>query len=134
MKDNRQKFQLKVEQWSAKIDTLSTELQLALHDYEENLRGMSAKEKSVTEDLIDIRRKNLADFQKAAQEKAQKEELEMTQSVLDQMNVFIKTYGKENHYKMILSTSQYGNIAYADESLDLTQEVLSALNKKYKGE
>ena len=55
---------------------------------------------------------------------------------VEKINSYIADYGKKHYYKMILGATMDGNILYADEQDDLTQNILKDLNdiyeKKYK--
>ena len=53
------------------------------------------------------------------------------QTLRDSLNNFLKEYNKDRRYKMILSKSG-DNMLYADKSLDITDEVINGLNKRYK--
>jgi outer membrane protein len=57
----------------------------------------------------------------------------MTGDVLTQINAYLKKYGKAKGYKIVMAATEYGNIAYADEGLDITADVLVGLNKEYAG-
>jgi outer membrane protein len=61
----------------------------------------------------------------------EEKDLEITQKVLNQINSFVKVYAQKNGYKLIIGTTEDGNLMYADETLDITDDVLSELNIKY---
>jgi Skp family chaperone for outer membrane proteins len=46
------------------------------------------------------------------------------------VNAFLMRYGKKHGYKMILIAAN-GNIAYADPSMDITDQIVEALNNEY---
>ena len=54
-----------------------------------------------------------------------------TQTVINDINDYVKEFGKRKGYKIIFGASGGGNIMYADESSDLTEEVLKGLNAEY---
>jgi len=56
----------------------------------------------------------------------------VTQTVINDINDYVKEYGKEHGYKIIFGASGGGNIMYADDSSDLTNEVLKGLNSEYE--
>ncbi|NJN25203.1 MAG: hypothetical protein HC819_04100 [Cyclobacteriaceae bacterium] len=68
------------------------------------------------------------------QQKAAQEDQEMTSNVVLDVNAFLKEYGEDHGYKIIFGATEAGNIVYAEEAIDLTEEVLDLMNKKYKGE
>ena len=57
-----------------------------------------------------------------------------TQQVWTRLNQYIKDYGREYEYDLILGAKGDGNLMYADDRLDITEEVLEYVNKKYDGE
>jgi outer membrane protein len=73
------------------------------------------------------------DYQQAMNTQAQQEDQKMTGEVLTQINAYLKKYGKAHGYKIVMAATEYGNIAYADESLDITADVLKGLNEEYQG-
>ena len=72
-------------------------------------------------------------YQQAMNSQAQQEDAKMTDAVITQINTYLKKYGEAKGYKIILAATQYGNLAYADSALDITEEVLMGLNKEYTG-
>lgn len=133
MVDARQVYQKKASGWKANIDTLASEVQQAIFKYEKESSKMTARERELSKELIRNKQKQLADYQQALNTQAQQEDSQMTSDVIIQMNAYIKKYGEENGYKIILAATDYGNLAYADEALDITDEVLEGLNQEYKG-
>lgn len=130
----KQQYQAKSSVWQANIDTLVNDVQKSIKNYEASSAGYSTKEKELAQELIRTKQRQLADYQKAIQDKAGQEDAKMTSQVLDEVNAYIKRYGEEHGYKIILAASEYGNIAYAEEELNITDEILEGLNKEYAGE
>lgn len=134
MKEARNSYQQKSVTWKANIDTLMQEVQRSIQMHEKEMSGMTQKERELSEELIKTKQKQLRDYQRAIQEKAQQEDTQMTTLVLEEVNTFLKEYGKKNNYRIIMAATEYGNLAYADEGLDITDDVLEELNKRYRGE
>lgn len=133
MKDARAAYQQKATAWKANVDTLTVEVQRQIMDYEKQSPKMTAKERQLSQELIRTKQKQLYDYQQALNTQAQQEDTKMTGDVVTQVNAYIKKYGESKGYKIILAATQYGNLAYADEGLDITDEVLEGLNKEYGG-
>jgi outer membrane protein len=66
-------------------------------------------------------------------EQYQRQDQELSQKILDKVNDFIKRYGKDHGYTFIMAATQYGNIVYAEDYVDITDEVLVGLNAEYGG-
>jgi len=56
-----------------------------------------------------------------------------TNQVWEQLNQYMKDYGKSNGYQFVLGASGQGNLMYADEKSDVTKEVVTYVNAKYQG-
>jgi outer membrane protein len=133
MADARKAYQQKAVVWQANVDTLVSEIQNDLKKFEKENARMTVKERDLTRQLLQNKQKQLADYQNATREKAAQEDRQMTKGVVNEINQYIKEYGKRNKLKIILATTDYGNIAYAQEGIDITDEILEGLNKKYEG-
>ena len=134
MIDARQAYQQKAQSWQANVDTLASEVQRSIQAYEKESAALSTKEKALSQELIRTKQRQLADYQQAIREQAAQQDNEMTGSVLEQVNVYLRSYGEKNNYRIILAATEYGNLAYADEGIDITDEVLEGLNKTYRGQ
>jgi len=133
MTDARSVFQQKAVVWRANVDTLISEIQNDIKKFEKESAGMTAKERDLSRQLLQTKQQQVADYQKATNDKATQEDNQMTKEVLDEVNLFIKDYGKKKGLRIILAATDYGNIAYAKEGIDITDEILEGLNKKYEG-
>lgn len=133
MAEARKEYQAKVAIWKGNIDTLATEIQQDITKYEKESLKMTVKEKDLTKQLIKNKQQRLAEYQRAINEKAGQEDATATKKVVDEINAYIKGYGQANNYTIVLAATEYGNIAYAKEYLDITDSVIEGLNKKYNG-
>jgi outer membrane protein len=133
MHDARAAYQKKAAAWKANIDTLSSEVQLQIMNYEKDANKLTAKERQLSQELIRTKQKQLMEYQQALNTQAKQEDVKMTGEVVQQINTYLKKYGEENGYKIVMAATEYGNIAYADEGLDITEEVLKGLNDEYAG-
>lgn len=133
MTDARDAYQKKAASWKANVDTLTQEVQKQIMDYERGSSRMTAKERQLTEELIRTKQKQLIDYQQALNNQAQQEDAKMTGEVITQVNAYLKKYGESKGYQIIMAATEYGNIAYANEALDVTDEVLEGLNQEYAG-
>ena len=61
----------------------------------------------------------------------QQEELNMNVTLLDSVMNFVKRYNTSYKFDYILGFNKGGNILYANDTLDITKDVLRELNKEY---
>jgi outer membrane protein len=132
MKESQQLFKGKKERTQSNVDTLKIELERAYNAYVKKSGSLSEKQKKEHQQLLERQQQNYLQYAQAISEKEQKEETEMTQAVLNQINSFVEQYAKEKGYDIVFGTTNSGNILYAKESLDITKEVLKALNENYR--
>jgi outer membrane protein len=130
----RKEYQRKATAWKTNIDSLGQELQRIVSRYEKDRAHFSKNETRLSEELIQTKRKQLVEYQRAITTQAQSEEGKVTQDVIAQINAYLKKYGQQHRYKIILAATDYGNVAYAEDGLDITKEVLEGLNKEYSGQ
>lgn len=133
MQAARAAYQTKAGAWKSNIDTLASEVQQLIFKYEKESASLTIKERQLSQELIRNKQKQLADYQQAMNTQAQQEDARMTGDIVVQVNSYLKKYGESKGYTVILAATAYGNLAYADEGLDITDEVLEGLNKEYSG-
>ena len=57
----------------------------------------------------------------------------LTLEILDSIQNYIKIYNEDHNFSMILASDTLGSsILYADESLDVTKDIIKELNKRYR--
>ncbi len=130
MIEARKEFEKKQAGWQANVDSLTTDVQDAIKQYEKVAAGGSSNEKQMARELINTKQKQLYDYQNALRQNAGVEEQRLSQQVLTTVNAYLLRYGKKHNYKLILIAAN-GNIAYADDDMDLTDMVVEELNKEY---
>jgi outer membrane protein len=57
----------------------------------------------------------------------------LTLEILDSIQNMIKIYNEKYNYSMVMASDTLGsNILFADQSLDITEDIVKALNKRYR--
>ncbi|WP_445456087.1 OmpH family outer membrane protein [Flavobacterium sp. HNIBRBA15423] len=124
-------FDKKATTLKANVDSLVTSWQKELQAYEKERASLTPKELQLKQELLGNKQQQINGYQEAIQKKIQEEDKKTTQTVINDINDYVKEYGKDKGYKIIFGASGGGNIMYADESSDLTDEVLKGLNAQY---
>ncbi len=65
-------------------------------------------------------------------EEFRREQQKLNNQLADSVREVIKTYNKKANYQMVLSNSGMDNVLYAKDKYDITDDILSLLNKRYK--
>ncbi len=118
--------------WKANVDTLAMELSKQVTEYGKGKKEMPARERKLTEELIETRQRQLENYKAAISENATKEDQAITQQVFKEINDFLTKYGEDHGYDYILGATSVGNVVYARKGKNITDEVLTALNDGFQ--
>lgn len=133
-KVDRETFTKKTSVMKANVDSLMTEWQNELKVYEKERASMTKKELALKQELLQNKQQQINNYQQAVQKQIEQEDQKMTQTVVNDINDYVKAYGKEHNHRIIFGAQGSGNIMYADKGTDLTDKILEGLNKQYHGE
>lgn len=78
-----------------------------------------------------IKQQNLQKLQQEMTENAQRKQMEINRKLYDAITNFLTEYNKAKGFQLILSTTLGGNVLFAQEGFDITNEVVSQLNEQY---
>lgn len=132
---------------------LSTQLMKKRNDLETNL---ASKSKSLERKALELQQKyekrlitptraqemqqnlmseqqNLLAWKEQKSLELMEDEQNINRQVYDSIINFLKEYNADNRYNLIISNSLGGNLLYGDKNLNITDTVLTSLNKKYIG-
>jgi outer membrane protein len=85
----------------------------------------------LSEEEVNNRKASYFEIQKNLEGKFETLSKDYTAKVYERLNEYIKTFGKENKYKLILGANGQGNVMYSDEQIDITDDLIEFINKKY---
>lgn len=133
MKDATREYEKKMKGWNATNDSLTNEIKAELSDYYADSAFLSTAERVNREQKILILRNKYVEFTQGLEANAQNEDQEMTVAVVNQVLAFVEKFGNENGYDVILGKNEGDDVLFKKVELDITDEVLSELNKSYEG-
>lgn len=106
-------------------------LQGRVDDYQRTYLNMTVPQaRAVEEDLMN-KRQELAIFQESITQQLMREEAQITNQLYDNLSSYLKKYGDENGLEIVFTYSAGSGLLYANDALDITQEVIDALNEEY---
>jgi outer membrane protein len=132
MEDARKVLQGQSAVWQANLDTLKAEMDVAVANLEKGKDKVSTSEGKLMEELAETKQQQFMMYEQSVKEQYQNKDREISQELLKKVNEYIKLFGDRHGYTIILAATHYGNIAYASESLDITDIVLQGLNNEYR--
>lgn len=115
----------------SKADAFQREVQ----KYQQSAQTMTQQQRTATEQRLQQQQQQLQAQNQTASTELATEESEEMKKIYDRVEAYLQELSKEKGYKMVLTYSR-GNsaILYGDSTLDVTTEVLNALNDRYKSE
>ena len=130
----------KRDELSQKKNELEAELQIKSKNFENEVRDFQDK---VNKGLITRTKAQILQQQLAQKEQdlyatrdnlgrqLAEEEQVMYRQVLNEVMSYLEEYNTEYNYKIIFSKTFGGQLLYTDKSLNITNDVLQGINKKY---
>lgn len=105
------------------------------NEYENYLKvgaTMTLSEQKKKEEYLNQRNQNIQQLEKTYAEQLMVLRAQKNQEVQDEVFSFIERYNKENgNFTMILSKARTSGVLVSDPSMDITKEVLEAINQEY---
>ncbi|WP_199120375.1 OmpH family outer membrane protein [Pedobacter sp. ASV28] len=103
--------------------------------YQAQANSMTAEQRAATEQRLARKQQELQAYQQNAGSAFQNEQAKEQEALYNKVADFLKEYAKKKGYKMVLKYQKgMGDILFADESLDVTTEVIKGLNEAYAKE
>jgi outer membrane protein len=129
-KDFEEKFKSKIENFNKKADSLQQAIQVEAQLFQSRAAKMS-QGKAEEEYQVLLQKKQMQDYQLNNEEKQlQAEGQKEIDTLVKQVKAFIKDYGKSNGYTFILGANEAGSVLYGADAKDVTEIVLTELNKE----
>ena len=119
---------------STTLNNKGLALQKEMADFQEKVQSgnMSQDQATKTQAALVKKQSQLQNLQDNLAEEFQKEQNKYNEALHDSIDNFLASYNKTAGYTLILARSN-DNILLADPKCDITDEVISGLNKRYKG-
>ncbi|GGI24146.1 OmpH family outer membrane protein [Pedobacter mendelii] len=131
-KDLKVKFEGKSKNAQADMQAKTQAFQREVAQYQQTAGTLAADVRKSTEERLGRKQQELQTYQQNAGGALQNEQAAENEKLYDKVAGYLKGYAKGKGYKMVLTYSK-GNsaILFADESLDVTSEVIKGLNADY---
>lgn len=132
-KDGQKALEAKQNAYRNQLNQKGQSLQNAMIAFQRKMQSggfASQQEAQAEQQRLQKQQEQLQQFQERIEQEMQKAATDYQQVLRDSINSYLKDYNKDGRFKMILSRSG-DNILYADKSLDITDDVVAGLNKRY---
>lgn len=132
-KDLKTKMETKASAAQKDMASKGQAFQREVAQYQAQQNTLPADQRAATEERLARKQQELQAYQQNASAALQNEQNSENVKLYDKIADYLKEYSKKKGYKMVLTYSK-GNsaILFADESLDVTSEVIVGLNEAFK--
>lgn len=131
-KDIKGKLQSKSKKAQDDLSSKGTAFQREVAEYQQKAQTLSADERAATEQRLARKQQELQAFNQNASSALANESAGENEKLYDKVAEYLKVYAKEKGYKMVLTYSKSNpSLLFADESLDVKNEVVKGLNDQY---
>lgn len=132
-KDIKTRLEAKTKTAQQDMAAKAQAFQREVAQYQQQQSTLPADQRAATEERLGRKDQELKAYQQNAGAALQNEQQQENEKLYDKVADYLKVYAKKKGFKMVLTYSK-GNssILFADESLDVTSEVIVGLNDAYK--
>ncbi len=131
-KEIKAKFEGKSKKAQDDLKAKGTAFQREVAAYQQGAATLSADQRAATEQRLARKQQELQGYQQNAGAALQNEEGVENEKLYNKVAEYLKKHAKIKGYKMVLTYSKSNSaILFADESLDVTKEVIKGLNEEY---
>lgn len=128
-------FLKKQEERRTELNVKAKSLDQEVNEFQRKLQnnGFLTEARAIdARDQLVVKQENLRRLQEELIEKTAREQGELNKQLFDKLTVFLTEYNKEKGFDIVLSTQLGGNVLFAVDGYDITQDVVNRLNEDYK--
>lgn len=132
--ENKAALESKSKQYEAQMASKMSQMEKAYAEFQQKMQNgtfTSQEQAQAAQQRIQKLQQEGAQLEQQLTKKMAAEQEKFNNTLRDSLKSFLNDYNKTAGYDMILS-KQGDNVLYANEKLNITTEVISGLNKRYK--
>ncbi len=132
--DMTDELEKNVQSSDAELTSKQNAYQKEVTDYQDryNKGLITRSEASNIEQELYTKQQELIALQQSLSEELSEQQVVMNRQLIDAIMQYLNKHSQEYNYRYVLGTSFGGNILYAHDSLDITQDVIEGLNEEYR--
>ena len=127
----KEKIKAEVQGYDAEVQQRQEELKKLKQDLEKQAMLLSEEARNAKERDYQQKVKEYQRFTKDIQETLQQTDADLTRKILERLLKVVQEVGKSGGYTIILEKTE-SSIVYADESIDISDEVIKAFDAQGK--
>jgi outer membrane protein len=113
------------------LKTQGENLQNEIEQYQQQAIGMTDAEKARKEQQLTMKQQQIMQHKEELLDKLDAEQSKSSEELYLRLNQYLKKYNQGKNYSYVLGFQKGGGILYANDSLNITKDVIEGLNKEY---
>jgi len=129
-KNKKEEFEKKNEQLKSDLTAEGERLQNEAAQYQEQAKNMTQEERAKKEEELMSRQQKLMKRKDALLGALEDQQAKFHDTLYTKLYDFLKKNNKNRNYAFVLGYSKGGGILFANDSLDITKQLVEGLNKE----
>lgn len=131
-KDKQAELETKATQLQSEYENRAKGLQNEINAFQRTAGQMTINQARAAEEDLRKKQQNLMQYQQNLSTQLMEQENKVNEELYQNVSSYLEQYGKDKDFKIVLTYTKGSGVLYADDSLDITREVIAGLNEKYK--
>jgi outer membrane protein len=121
----------KKDELQAEYENRARGLQTEIQNFQRNAQNMTIAQARAIEEDLTKKQQNLLRYQETLTQTLMQEEAKVSNDLYDKVANYLRDYGKAHNFQLVLTYQKGSGVLYANDSLNITEEVISGLNEAY---
>lgn len=121
-------LKLEQEQITKSMDSLAAPFQAKVQEFYAKSSSMSANQKVKEEQALQQESQQIQQQQQQVQQYLQQKGTAEIEKLTKKIDSMVASYASINKYQMIMATQGNGQVVYGDDSVNITESIIDALN------
>lgn len=118
----------------AEYENRARGLQTEIQNFQRNAQNMTMAQARAIEEDLTKKQQNLLRYQESLTQTLMQEEAKVSNELYDKVADYLRDYGLTNNYQLVLTYQKGSGVLYANDSLNITTQVVDGLNQAYQQE
>jgi outer membrane protein len=131
-KDEKKQFEESQDKIKSELKAQSDQLQREVEKYQQEGAGMTESERAKKEEQLTMKQQQLMQRKEELVGKLDEQQSKSSEELYSRLNQYLRKYNEGKNYHFVLGYQKGGGILFANDSLNITKDVVEGLNKEYK--
>ena len=133
-KNEKKQFEAAQNQIKNELKTQGEHLQQEVELYQKQAIGMTDLERAKKEEELSKKQQQLMERKETLLAKLDEDQGKSSEGLYNRLNQYLKKYNKNRNYNYVLGFQKGGGILFANDSLNITKDIVEGLNEEYARE